>query len=129
MADLEDKLNAILGNPEAMGQIMSIARSLSDTGDTAASDGQNDEQNNRAAEPPSHTAPDEDAGGQTPNSAAVAALLAGLTGQPQAEDQSTGGDNPLSALGNLDPKLIQIASSSFPRTAPRMTGAPPSSTP
>ena len=35
MADLEDKLNAILGNPEAMGQIMSIARSLSDAGDTA----------------------------------------------------------------------------------------------
>lgn len=95
MADLEDKLNAILGNPEAMGQIMSIARSLSDTGDTAASDGQNDEQNNRAAEPPSHTAPDEDAGGQTPNSAAVAALLAGSDRpSPQAEDQSTGGTIP-----------------------------------
>lgn len=104
MADLEDKLNAILGNPEAMGQIMSIARSLSDTGDTAASDGQDD----RAAESPSHTDSDEDAGGQTPNSEAVAALLAGLTGQPHAEDQSAGGDNPLSALGNLDPKLIQI---------------------
>ena len=73
MADLEDKLNAILGNPEAMGQIMSIARSLSDTGDTAASDGQDD----RAAESPSHTDTDEDAGGQTPNSEAVAALLAG----------------------------------------------------
>ena len=108
MADLEDKLNAILGNPEAMGQIMSIARSLSDTGDTAASDGQNDGQDDRAAKSPSHTDSDEDAGGQTPNSEAVAALLAGLTGQPQAEDQSAGGDNPLSALGNLDPKLIQI---------------------
>lgn len=28
MAELEDKLNAILGNPEAMGQIMSLAQSL-----------------------------------------------------------------------------------------------------
>ena len=28
MADLEEKLNSILSNPEAMGQIMNIARSL-----------------------------------------------------------------------------------------------------
>ena len=33
MADeFADKLNAVLGNPEAMGQIMSLARSL--TGDS-----------------------------------------------------------------------------------------------
>ena len=29
MAELEEKLNAILGNQEAMGQIMALARSLS----------------------------------------------------------------------------------------------------
>ena len=29
MADFEDKLNSILGNQEAMGQIMALARSLS----------------------------------------------------------------------------------------------------
>ena len=29
MAELEEKLNAILGNPEAMGQIVSIAKALS----------------------------------------------------------------------------------------------------
>ena len=34
MAELEDKLNAILGNPEAMGQIMSLAQSL--TGGTGS---------------------------------------------------------------------------------------------
>lgn len=104
MADLEDKLNAILGNPEAMGQIMSIARSLSDAGDTADSDGQDAQ-----VAPSSDQEPDGDAGGQTPNSEAVAALLSGLTGQPRTERQSDSGDNPLSALGSLDPKLIQIA--------------------
>ena len=104
MADLEDKLNAILGNPEAMGQIMSIARSLSDTGDAADSDGQDAQ-----PAPSSGEEPDGDTGGQTPNSEAVAALLSGLTGQPKAEHQSASGDSPLSALGSLDPKLIQIA--------------------
>lgn len=104
MADLEDKLNAILGNPEAMGQIMSIARSLSDAGDAADSDGQDAQ-----AVPSSSEDSDGDTGGQAPNSEAVAALLSGLTGQPRTEHQSDSGDNPLSALGSLDPKLIQIA--------------------
>lgn len=104
MADLEDKLNAILGNPEAMGQIMSIARSLSDSGDTQDSDGQDAQ-----AVPSSSEDSDGDTGGQAPNSEAVAALLSGLTGQPKTEHQSDSGDNPLSALGSLDPKLIQIA--------------------
>lgn len=38
MADeFADKLNAVLGNPEAMGQIMSLARSLTgDSGDEEA---------------------------------------------------------------------------------------------
>ena len=39
----------------------------------------------------------------------MAALLSGLTGQPRTEYQSDSGDNSLSALGSLDPKLIQIA--------------------
>ena len=37
MAEFEDKLHAILGDPEAMGQIVSIAKAL--TGDGAASPG------------------------------------------------------------------------------------------
>lgn len=36
MSEFEDKLQSILGNPEAMDQIMSIARSL--TGNTSAQD-------------------------------------------------------------------------------------------
>ena len=34
MAELEEKLNAILGNPDAMGQIMALARSLNGGGGT-----------------------------------------------------------------------------------------------
>ena len=108
MADLEEKLNAILGNPEAMGQIMSIARSLSDAGDSAG-DAQRSGQDAQAAEQSSSGAHDGDAGGQAPDSDAVAALLSGLTGQSSPEGQSGGGDSPLSVLGSLDPKLIQIA--------------------
>lgn len=37
MSEFEDKLQSILGNPEAMGQIMSIARSI--TGTPSAPDG------------------------------------------------------------------------------------------
>ena len=36
MAELEEKLNAILGNPDAMGQIMALARSLNGGGGGAA---------------------------------------------------------------------------------------------
>ncbi|MEQ2442210.1 hypothetical protein WMO64_01855 [Pseudoflavonifractor sp. CLA-AP-H29] len=103
MADLEEKLNAILGNQEAMGQIMSIARSLSDAGDTAGSEAQSGDREDRETEHDSPVGSGEKSGGQ-PDSDAVAALLAGLTGQA-----SDSGDNPLSLLGSLDPKVIQIA--------------------
>ena len=108
MAELEDKLNAILGNPEAMGQIMSIARSLSDPEASAASGDQSGCQEGRQADPPARGDPAGDAGGQTPHSEDVADLLAGLTGRSRAEDRSAGGDNPLSALDSLDPRLIQL---------------------
>lgn len=99
MADLEDKLNAILGNPEAMGQIMSIARSLSDSGSEK-----------QAAPPPSDgtdppEAPEaEPSDARTPDPDAVSALLSGLT-----DRTSDGGGSPLSALSGLDPALVQIA--------------------
>lgn len=60
MADLEEKLNAILNDPQAMGQILSAAKALSG------------EQEEGAAPPP--------------------------------EEE----DNPLSALGQLDPRLVQL---------------------
>ena len=60
MAELEEKLNAILSDPQAMGQILSAARALS---------------------------------GQEEDAAAEA---------------GTGDADPLSALGQLDPKLLQL---------------------
>ena len=110
MADLEEKLNAILGNPEAMGQIMFIARSLSDQEDDSGVDTQDSAQNSPHAEPSSEAQAAGRSGNQTSNSDAVAALLSSLTGsKTQNESQNSSGDNPLSALGSLDPKLVQIA--------------------
>ncbi len=60
MADLEEKLNAILNDPQAMGQILSAAKTLSG------------EREEGAAPPPEEA------------------------------------DNPLSALGQLDPRLVQL---------------------
>ncbi len=37
MAELEEKLNAILGDPDAMGQIMALARSLGGGGGSPGS--------------------------------------------------------------------------------------------
>lgn len=106
MADLEEKLNAILGNPEAMGQIMSIARSLSNQEDASGSN----TQDSPHAESSFEAEAAGKSGSQAPNSDAVAALLSGLTGgKAQDEAQDSSGDNPLSALGSPDPKLVQIA--------------------
>lgn len=65
MAELEEKLNAILNDPQAMGQILTVAKALS---------GQ-DEENGASIE----------AGAPADNSS-----------------------DPLSALGQLDPKLVQL---------------------
>lgn len=87
MAEFEEKLNAILGNPEAMGQIMNIAKALT-TGSGEAS---------APASPPSETVeaqyvPVEDGGDTAPS-------------QPPP----ISAPDPLSALGELDPRLIQTA--------------------
>ena len=81
MAEFDEKLSAILGNPEAMGQIVNIAKAL-----TAGS-------GDSASPPPQATdaqfVPVEDS---EPDQVPI--------------DFS---DNPLSALGDLDPRLIQTA--------------------
>lgn len=69
MSEFEDKLQSILGNPEAMGQIMSIAQSI--TGNSGGGD-----------------APEEEPGPTVPENPAAGDLF--------------------SALGNLDPRLIQM---------------------
>lgn len=75
MAQWEEQLNQILGDPQAMGQIMSLAQSLS--GKQEGHDGN---------QPPSDPEGMEEA-----------------PAQPVEEEPS-----PLSALADLDPKLLQM---------------------
>ena len=96
MAEFEDKLNAILSDPDTLGQIVSIARAL--TGEGAEPAGET------SSAPPPQSLP---ASGDAPAQPDLSALLNLLSGQ------NSGTDNPLSALGNLDPKLIQAAMTLF----------------
>ena len=52
MAELEEKLNAILGDQEAMGKIMALARSLSGGQGEAAPEGAGPSERNREGENP-----------------------------------------------------------------------------
>ena len=65
MAELEEKLNAILNDPQAMGQILTVAKALS---------GQDEE-----------------------NGASI-----------ETDVPADSSSDPLSALGQLDPKLVQL---------------------
>ena len=83
MGELEEKLNTILGDPAAMGQIMALAQSLG-----------------KSDPPPSPANGDEDGGepgweraGTAPDSPAPS---------------EAGGENPLAALSSLDPRLLQM---------------------
>ena len=84
MAEFDDKLNSILGNPDAMAQIMQLAQSLGG-GQTSSP-------------PPGSQSQAGAPAGFPPPQAGYAA--------PPPPSQSQGG-NPLSALaGGLDPKLL-----------------------
>ena len=72
MAEFEDKLNAILGNQEAMSQIMSLAHSLSGGGGPLHNSGE--------GEPPSGQEPSE-VEREPPTSAAPQPDLSALLGQ------------------------------------------------
>ena len=84
MAEFEDKLQAILGDPEAMGQIASLAQALSggQGGEAAPADGAAAKQPESGVPPSGEAAPD------------LSALLGALGG----------GDSP---LAGLDPQLLQ----------------------
>lgn len=84
MSEFEDKLNAILSNPEAMGQIMNLAQSLGNT--------QAQQTNSSTIVTSSETPPEE-----SENNAGETASA------PFA-------NNSFSMLGNLDPRLIHLAS-------------------
>ena len=90
MGELEEKLNTILGDPAAMGQIMALAQSL---GRSAPESPQEDQEGGgeTAGEKPGW-----ERAGTVPVSAAPPPAL------------ETGGENPLAALSSLDPKLIQM---------------------
>ena len=89
MAEFEEKLNAILSDPQAMGQIASLAQAL--TGEHAGESAPPPPQNRRRPGP-------REAAGQS-DATDWSALLGMLGG---------GGDsNPLSALSELDPQLLQ----------------------
>lgn len=105
MAEFEDRLNAILGDPEAMGQIVSIAKAL--TGEGGAPGTAEEEAPSQGPVPPPQEqpapeAPPGPAAGQPDWSA-----LLGMLGNGAA------GDSPLAALGSLDPELIQTAVTLF----------------
>ena len=90
MAEFEEKLNAILSDPQAMGQIASLAQAL--TGEHAG------ESAPPPAAEPAEAGPAGEATGQS-GATDWSALLGMLGG---------GGDsNPLSALSELDPQLLQ----------------------
>lgn len=81
MAELDDKINALLSDPDSMAKIMQLAQSLS--GSSGSSEPQPPPQEQRTAPPPPQSVP--------------AFSPAG----------SGGGSDPLSALtGGLDPKLL-----------------------
>lgn len=97
MADLQEQLQAILGNPEAMGQITAIAKALTGGG----------------PQPQTGTAPDVSGPVQDVDYIPVAGEM-----PPPAESSDSGDIPDLSALlsllggGNapqIDPKLIRIA--------------------
>ena len=88
MAELEEKLNAILGNPDAMGQIMALAQSLGG-----------------GAPRPQASPAGEAAQGAEQTGAREAEAPASAGSAPPA---LAGGEDPLAALGEIDPGMIQM---------------------
>ena len=105
--DFSDKLSAILGNPEAMGQIMSIAQTIGGGNEESA---QGEVSPPESAESSSPLAPMESSSPATqgPDLSSLLGMLGGLTGGGGGgQSTSAGGAGPLSALANLDPRIIQ----------------------
>lgn len=111
MADeFSEKLNAILGNPEAMGQIMSLARALGGESGGPSAPPPQQEAPEPAAPPPSPPAlptPDP-APGEGPDLSVLLGTLKALMGGGSGEAAQAGSTGDAgSLLGDLDPRLIQ----------------------
>lgn len=83
MGEFEDKLNAILGNQEAMGQIMALAQSLG---------------GGAQQQPPAQPARED---GYVP-------VASEEPGTPALPAPASAGGDPVSMLGGLDPRLMQL---------------------
>lgn len=115
MSDFEEKLNSILGNEAAMNQIMSLARALSG-GEEAQRPKREDAVDASFTEVEGQmpgTQPDQQArpGGGKEGPADLSALLGLLRGGEQ--DGKSEGNDLLSMLGGLDPKLLQMGMQLF----------------
>ena len=102
MAEFEDKLNSILGNQEAMEQIMTLARSLSGEkggGEPPAGSG-----SGREESPSEDAFQDEASEGERSGSSSQ--------NGPASRDGAEGESNPppdlSQLLGNLDPGMLQM---------------------
>ena len=91
MSELEEKLENILGNPQAMAQIMALAQSLNGRGPDGAGDGA-----------PPQTQPAAPAGASSPAPAAAPSPQ-----PPAPAGASEGGLGSL--LGGLDPNMLSAA--------------------
>ncbi len=108
MAELEDKLNAILSNPEAMGQIMSVAKALTG-GDNAAPPAPPQEEAVTYTPVPTKPEPAQTGQGTTqPGLESLTALLSSLSGGQGAKPGGNSGP-----LGDLDPRLLRTAAALF----------------
>jgi hypothetical protein len=91
VTDLEEKLNSILGDPQAMSQIMSLAQSLRGSAPPSSAEPLPEKNN----EPPPAK------GGSPASSPDLSALLGSLMGG--SSDASASGS------GGLDPRLLTMA--------------------
>jgi len=97
VSDLEDKLSAILGNPQAMSQIMSLAQSLGGGPSAAAGEEHADAP---PSPPPAPPEPGGDPGTPAGSGSAAAPSVPDLSGLLGA----------LGGGGGLDPRLLTLAS-------------------
>ena len=109
MENFEEKLNHLLNNEAAMGQIMSLARSISGGGG-ADRPAESQDADWQPVEPEETEAAAEDAPtqddqrGNTPDWEAVLGMLGSLSGGQSGDTSSPGA----SLLNDVDPRLLQL---------------------
>lgn len=97
MSEFDEKLNALLSNPDSMAQIMQLAQSLS--GSSAAAQ-------QPASVPPPPQAPQPGGQQSQPTPQAQPAFQSQPAGQPPPPSQSSAAELLSSIAGGVDPKLL-----------------------